>query len=266
MFFFSARIQFNMRCSCSCYICFRSLFRACCVFFILVLCTRCLVCCDFLSLSSSSSTCFLCHFAIILFKCVCLAGWLAGWLADWLMLPHLVWLTCYFNFFFLFLSVVVLLPSSNKLKHNHLNHFILKIRLTRSHISGFPVCFVVFAHVDFFPISLSCCGSPLFLLSVTGLCIFFFVLQSCCELQCQIKTEKMKQNTNQTFKFTHRVKKMRCEREREKKKKERLEVNILICVFLYLFASLAGFRFNQISCCGAVLFCMCVCIFFFFVS
>lgn len=127
----------------------------------------------------------------------------------WLMLPHLFQLTCYSKnccccskgfcslyvrvpFHSLLVHAMCVLSSTNKLKHNHLNHCILKIRITRSHISGFPVCccfrsrwwfsfssrsrsrFVVafFSLLLLFFLSSHCSYAQL---------IFFCMIQSCCE-------------------------------------------------------------------------------------
>lgn len=80
--------------------------------------------------------------------CTAFTAWMClfGWCCHiWFSLRVILILRCcVLRVFFFFLvfsqtSLLVLLPSTNKLKHNHLNHCILKIRLTRSHISGFSV-------------------------------------------------------------------------------------------------------------------------------
>lgn len=70
-----------------------------------------------------------CSFCMRVFICLCVCVCLFGSCCHiWFSLRVIL---IFFSF--------ILLPSTNKLKHNHLNHLILKIRLTRSHIFGFPV-------------------------------------------------------------------------------------------------------------------------------
>lgn len=67
----------------------------------------------------------------------------------WVCLAHAATFGSAYVLFWIFFPSI-LLPSTNKLKHNHLNHLILKIRLTRSHISGFSVLLLIRSRWIFF--------------------------------------------------------------------------------------------------------------------